>query len=317
MPTFQITSPDGIKYRVTGPEGATEQDALSQIQSRQQGQTQQDIPADTFVGPDLPPAVDIKNLAPDLPWYAAAAAAGLPGDIASLIGLGGKKYSPPTSADLRAQLDAVSPLYAPGTIEGKMLKGASENLLGAVGPGGLIAKGAQVVLPAIASELAGSATEGTAAEPYARAAAGFGAGLGAGTAAAGSRAARAIPALEQAQRVTPQEVITGANQQYQAIRDSGATVPATEMPNFAAQARNALVTRFSEANAPAVYRELGRLDNVPPGATTTAGDVLNLRQRLSEIAKETQDFRSTPQAAAAQSAKRELDTFLELSLIHI
>lgn len=33
MPTYQITSPDGKKYRVTAPDGATEQDAIAYVQS--------------------------------------------------------------------------------------------------------------------------------------------------------------------------------------------------------------------------------------------------------------------------------------------
>ena len=35
MPTFRITAPDGATYDVTGPEGATEQDALAQVQAQQ------------------------------------------------------------------------------------------------------------------------------------------------------------------------------------------------------------------------------------------------------------------------------------------
>jgi hypothetical protein len=34
MPTFEITAPDGAKYRVTGPEGSTEQDALARVRSQ-------------------------------------------------------------------------------------------------------------------------------------------------------------------------------------------------------------------------------------------------------------------------------------------
>lgn len=36
MPTFRITAPDGAKYNVTGPDGATEQDALAQVQAQHQ-----------------------------------------------------------------------------------------------------------------------------------------------------------------------------------------------------------------------------------------------------------------------------------------
>jgi hypothetical protein len=37
MPTFEITAPDGAKYRVTGPEGSTEQDALARVRSQMGG----------------------------------------------------------------------------------------------------------------------------------------------------------------------------------------------------------------------------------------------------------------------------------------
>jgi hypothetical protein len=37
MPTFEITGPDGSKYRVTGPEGSTEQDALARVRSQMGG----------------------------------------------------------------------------------------------------------------------------------------------------------------------------------------------------------------------------------------------------------------------------------------
>lgn len=40
MPTFEITSPDGRKFRVTGPEGSTADQALAQVQAQHAGQKQ-------------------------------------------------------------------------------------------------------------------------------------------------------------------------------------------------------------------------------------------------------------------------------------
>ncbi len=34
MPTFEVTSPDGRKYRVTAPDGSTQDDAIAYIQKR-------------------------------------------------------------------------------------------------------------------------------------------------------------------------------------------------------------------------------------------------------------------------------------------
>ena len=39
MPTFEITSPDGKVYEVTGPEGSTPDQALAQVQAEAQGVT--------------------------------------------------------------------------------------------------------------------------------------------------------------------------------------------------------------------------------------------------------------------------------------
>jgi hypothetical protein len=52
MPTFEITAPDGKRYRVTGPEGSTEQDALARVQSQLGGSAPVATPgAAGFQGP--------------------------------------------------------------------------------------------------------------------------------------------------------------------------------------------------------------------------------------------------------------------------
>jgi hypothetical protein len=52
MPIFEITAPDGAKYRVTGPEGSTEQDALARVRSQMGAPRQPPIGND--VGPQQP-----------------------------------------------------------------------------------------------------------------------------------------------------------------------------------------------------------------------------------------------------------------------
>jgi hypothetical protein len=51
MPTFEITAPDGKRYRVTGPEGSTEQDALARVQSQLGGPPAATPEASGFSGP--------------------------------------------------------------------------------------------------------------------------------------------------------------------------------------------------------------------------------------------------------------------------
>lgn len=85
--------------------------------------------------------------------------------------------------------------YQPKTTAGKYAKTAGEFAPAAVGgEGGLIARGARVLVPAVASEAAGQATHGTKAEPVAR----FLAALaGGGVTALASRPGTAARALAQ------------------------------------------------------------------------------------------------------------------------
>lgn len=57
MPVFQITAPDGTKYEVNAPDGASEQDALSYVQS-QHGQQEELAPPPTAQTPPAPPSAN-------------------------------------------------------------------------------------------------------------------------------------------------------------------------------------------------------------------------------------------------------------------
>jgi hypothetical protein len=119
--------------------------------------------------------------------------AGLPGDLAELGAKGinaatgylgpklgmdipqvtGRHEQPwfPTSGEIQKNVEgSTGDFYKPQTTAGKYAQTAGEFLPAiAGGPGGLVRRGLmQVAAPAVASEAAGQATEGTAAEPYAR-----------------------------------------------------------------------------------------------------------------------------------------------------
>lgn len=139
---------------------------------------------------------------------------GLPGDIGSLAAAAGEKIGIPESArsvivnavknvpgasafmgpgthDIENAVHGDQWLHKPSTTAGQYAQTVGEFSPAIIGgPGSLVSGGAkqiaqtvgrrllpQVVTPAVASETAGQATQGTAAEPYARVLAGFAAGI--------------------------------------------------------------------------------------------------------------------------------------------
>lgn len=76
----------------------------------------------------------------------------------------------PSSKDIQGKIEgATGEFYKPKTVAGEYAQTAGEFLPAAVGgPGGVIARGARVLVPAVTSETAGQLTKGTQAEPVAR-----------------------------------------------------------------------------------------------------------------------------------------------------
>lgn len=92
----------------------------------------------------------------------------------------------PTYADWKGRVEGAigTELYEPRTTPGKFAQTIGEFAPMAIGGGvGLAGRAARVAVPAVASETAGQATQGTAAEPWARAAAGIAGSFAPGLAA--------------------------------------------------------------------------------------------------------------------------------------
>lgn len=143
MPTFDITSPDGQKYRVTAPEGATEQDALAKVQA-------QHAEGPSLLSQAVKPITDI------------------PGDIAGEFEAGAKdvkegmESSPSVGGALKMASGAAQEAFSPITGAAKALVGdplraalpkgkaseiaaqTGEDVASMVGPGA-VAKGVKAI----------------------------------------------------------------------------------------------------------------------------------------------------------------------------
>lgn len=198
MPRFEITGPDGGRYEVNAPDGASEQDVMSYVQKNMAGQSTpapQSTPNSEAVAPQAPkpPAVntwaDVAKSAGAGVMRGVAGLAGLPGDIEKLTDAGLSYVMPETMARskaARAQYGresafassqdttrniekAVGPLYKPQTTAGKYADTIGSFVPAiAAGGGGVMQKGLMALGSGGGSEFAGQMTEGTAAEPWAR-----------------------------------------------------------------------------------------------------------------------------------------------------
>lgn len=209
---IEIQAPDGSLIRF--PDG-TDDSTITNVMRQ------------NFGGPEEPGALDtVKDVAKSAGVGVAQGGIGLmtlPGNIeqlgrmginaiGSLAGAEGNVVDPesflPNYGGVKAGIERkfTGKFYEPKTTAGEYARTAGEFApLAFGGPGGLVARGARVAVPAAASETAGQLTEGTAIEPWARIA---------GALAGGAAAQRAItpmptdPIRQQAVRTLEDEGVT-------------------------------------------------------------------------------------------------------------
>lgn len=102
MPTFEITAPDGIKYHVEGPDGATEQDALAQVQRAHPAAQGANI------GENRASAVSALRGIPILGAYTDKAAAALNAGLQPIIGSPGMSQAPTYSERYNENLPRIT-----------------------------------------------------------------------------------------------------------------------------------------------------------------------------------------------------------------
>jgi hypothetical protein len=261
----------------------------------------------------------VKN-APSALARGVAGAVGLPGDIArgmrwltdkARVGLGGGEAdpeyvatgrpkglpetmftdlvpSPPESGDVKKGIESVTgPLYEPKTRTGKYSGAVLEFLPGAIGPGGPLRNFTRFALaPGLASEAAGHATEGTAAEPYARAAGGL---LGLGAANFATRPNAGPRAVTRALRGVNEQEIAQAGMLMQDARVRGIPLTWQEAIDQVTDSRSGLgnLARVTEASPRGgeVMREFyaGRPEQVNRAFDAQMGDIAAVPMTPSQI----------------------------------
>jgi hypothetical protein len=223
--------------------------------------------------------------------------AGLPGDASALVhsmlpqpppqqplpeGLYGKMVEYlnkargalelPTSNQIQHGVENVTgPLPEAQTVPGQYAQTAGEFAPAALAPGGIARRLAQVAIPAAASETAGQLTQGTEAEPYARAGAAI-LGGAAGARAAEGRAARTIANAAPANA----DIKASASNTYDALtaRNNARPVSNAELKDTAQEIRDALNrNNLRPANAPEMHAAVNALEKP---ATANLGDVNDL-----------------------------------------
>lgn len=228
---------------------------------------------------------------------AASVADYLPGGVGTILA------NAPSSGEIQKGVEGVTgEFHKPQTVPGQYAQTLGEFAPGALGGGeGLLARAlTRVALPAAASETAGQITKDTAAEPYARIAAGVGAGGLASTLARAERvAAPTAEELKDAAR-------TGYNS------------PEVRAVRFAAQPTEDLANRASIAlrgegfrpNLDASGKPVFQLVDELRGASNVA-DIDGVRKALSNLAKERNTVgQLTPNAVAANRAIDHINDFL-------
>lgn len=268
MPKYEIEV-NGEKYEVEAADDAAASKAISAFQSQQPKQEQST-------------GMDMLKSAGSGVAQGAMDLVGLPGTIGDLVQTGLTKGINKGANLLGAEGDVLGPLpqnpvsgggiragasmltggateYKPETTAGKYAQTVGAFLPGSLmGPGGPVKNAIQYgVIPGLASEAAGEATEGTAYEPYAR----IGAGLAAGMIGPAARALiprREDVALSEIAKAAGADNLT-PQQMSQRLDDLGPQSMIADLgPNFQGQT--------------------GAIANLPGEANQTIRTALNERQ---------------------------------------
>lgn len=331
MATFEITSPQGQKYRIEGPDGSTEAQAAQMLQRKLAGMPSVDFSAgDQALDVAKSAGIGLAKGAIGLIGGAADTNAlnkKLGGMIADKLGI-----SPETQSRLGQAYDLVArpmnmggwgsiapqseviqsaveqrtgKFYEPQTRLGRYAEtGASFLPSSFMGPGGIPRKIGSAVISGLASEAAGEATAGTKYEPYARTAAAVAGGFPFGR-------WRSAPARGQSAAPLAEDLYDAGRDAYRQIKNMDLRLAPKPVSNLATQIEaNLTADGLTRTNVPETYAVIDRLkalQKAPAGAFVGAHDFDSARQELLQATRNPANLREQP---AAWRAIEAMDKYL-------
>lgn len=163
----------------------------------------------------------------------------------------------------------------------------------ALSPGSALQRTANVVIPAVASEAAGQATEGTSAEPVARLVGGL---------VGGRLAAPRTTAIKETAKLAPTEakLAKQVDKAYEDFRSSGAVFDKRAFKFNMRQLKSELVNADLDQGAPLVYNKVNRLLSTPANRITPG----LLDKKHSELGKILADPTASGEAKTAATLAR-------------
>jgi hypothetical protein len=295
MPTFNITSPDGTKYTVQGPEGSTEQQALEKVKAQHASTPQEE--QRSGIG-------DFFKSIPGglVQGFSNAASAGGKAAAAEMGQYDLQESIPgPKETSKILQHEVTGELPQPQGRAGKFGASVGETLgnpASYVGPGSLALKIGAGAGSALASEGAGQLTEGTMLETPARVVGGIVGGTGTSIASAERNLSKLA-----AQLPTRESIKDAATAGYEMLKKSDVRISQAGTQALLADVKQALhADHFRDYLAPTTYRAI---DELGATGTATIGDLDGVRKLLGRV-----PVTNPTDRAAANKAISAIDDFL-------
>lgn len=208
----------------------------------------------------------------------------------------------PTTEQIRSGTTSViGEPRTPETTAGEFAQTVGEFIPAAVAPGGVARRAAQVVVPALASEAAGQATEGTEAEPFARA----GAALLGGLTVAGRAGAASKGLIKGAP--TADQLSSQKKQLYGRLQNSGVIYNTKALENSVVRLKNDLtVDGLLPELAPKTF---SIIDRIEAGATQGQIADFNSIEAMRKVAGRLVRGSDSEERAAAMALRDAIDDF--------